>query len=513
MWLISVIHSFVVMITSTYSYRILGIVPAPSYSHQIVFQPLWRELSLKGHKVTVLTTNPMNNPSLINLTEINLNSTYEIWNSSIITEMVNVSTWELYNKIIKLGYEVFDKQLQHSEVQDILVNKTDGFDLVLVETVFSSMIAFSKKLKCPLIQLFSLDGTSFNYHGIGNPSHPATHPDFLLPFSGRLTFFQRLISTAYLSFTYYIDTFHIAPFQELLVKRYFGKDYPSLNELLRTTSGIFVNTDNAFRETRPLLMSVAQIGGGIHMKLPKPLPKNLQNYLDNATNGAIYFSLGSNIKSKLLSDETRNILLETFSELPYTVFWKFEQDDLPGKPDNVIIYKWFPQQDVFRHPKIKLVISQGGLQSTEEALLSHIPIVGIPFIGDQHHNIHRLVQKGVGLSVDYSNINKKSLKNAILEVMNNPKYRERVKELATLARDEPMTGLERGVWWTEYIIRHRGAKHLRSPALDLHFYEYFCLDVISFMLLTSIGFIYIFFKSVKLSFNVIKSVLLKPAVN
>lgn len=70
-------------------------------------------------------------------------------------------------------------------------------------------------------------------------------------------------------------------------------------------------------------------------------------HLDNATQGFIYFSLGSNVKSKDLIEKTRNVILETFAELPYKVLWKFELKDLPGKPDNVMTAKWFPQQDIF----------------------------------------------------------------------------------------------------------------------------------------------------------------------
>jgi glucuronosyltransferase len=35
------------------------------------------------------------------------------------------------------------------------------------------------------------------------------------------------------------------------------------------------------------------------------------------------------------------------------------------------------------------------------------------------------------------------------------------------------------VFWTEYVIRHKGAPHMRSAALDLTWYQYFLLDVIA----------------------------------
>lgn len=74
--------------------------------------------------------------------------------------------------------------------------------------------------------------------------------------------------------------------------------------------------------------------------------QELKNILDNAKQGVIYFSLGTNLKSKNLPKEKLNALLDTFRELPYLILWKFELDDISNKPDNVVIRKWFPQQDV-----------------------------------------------------------------------------------------------------------------------------------------------------------------------
>lgn len=68
--------------------------------------------------------------------------------------------------------------------------------------------------------------------------------------------------------------------------------------------------------------------------------------MDNATEGVLYFSMGTNVKSKDLSLETKKILLEVFKELPFTILWKYEDDKLEGLPGNVKIEKWVPQQDV-----------------------------------------------------------------------------------------------------------------------------------------------------------------------
>lgn len=76
--------------------------------------------------------------------------------------------------------------------------------------------------------------------------------------------------------------------------------------------------------------------------------QELKEYLDSAEEGFVYFSLGGNVKSKDLNNQTMSNILEAFREIPYKVLWKFEANNLPGKPDNVKLIRWAPQQDVLR---------------------------------------------------------------------------------------------------------------------------------------------------------------------
>ncbi|KAF2902531.1 hypothetical protein ILUMI_03654 [Ignelater luminosus] len=479
--MISVLFGFVVVTTPTFSARILGLVPTPSFSHQIVFRPLWRELSLRGHNVVVLTTDPMKDSTLTNLTEIDASSSYKLWNEMNFNEMLEMGFFEGMNKVISFFYDVMEEQMQLPEVQNLLKNETEHFDVVMLE--FPLLASFAERFDCPIILMSSADLPSYTYHALGNPSHPVLNPDLMLGFSYKLNFFQRLTSSLFTVSMEYIFKYGIMPFLDGLVKKHFGNDYSPLEETLKRTCLLLVNTNLIFQPPRPLLPNIIEIGGGIHITPAKPLPRDLQHQLDKAKDGFIYFSLGSNVKSNRLSESTKKIFLETFAELPYLVLWKFEEEKLPGKPDNVIISKWFSQQDVFRHPNIKLFITQGGLQSSEEAIYNYIPMVGIPFMADQQSNVQKMVSKGMAVLVNHDTMDKDTLKAAILEVLKNPSYRNRVKELAELAKDQPMTGLERAVWWTEYVLRHKGTKHLRSPALDIPSYQYYLLDVIGFCLL------------------------------
>jgi len=56
-----------------------------------------------------------------------------------------------------------------------------------------------------------------------------------------------------------------------------------------------------------------------------------------------------------------------------------------------------------------------------------------------------------------------------------------MKKISAISKDEPQSSLNRAVWWTEYVIRHNGAKHLRSAAIDLAWYQYLLLDVAAFL--------------------------------
>jgi glucuronosyltransferase len=67
------------------------------------------------------------------------------------------------------------------------------------------------------------------------------------------------------------------------------------------------------------------------------------------------------------------------------------------------------------------------------------------------------------------------------------RYRENAQRLSRIFRDQPRTPLENAVYWTEYVIRNKGAPHLRSAVLDLAWYQYVLLDVITVLALAIVS--------------------------
>lgn len=149
--------------------------------------------------------------------------------------------------------------------------------------------------------------------------------------------------------------------------------------------------------------------------------KELKAFLDNATEGVIYFSLGTNVKSKYLPESKKKVLINTLTKLPYKVLWKFEDDEIKNKSGNVRIEKWLPQQDLLGHPNIKLFVTQAGLQSLEEALFEGVPLLAVPFLGDQFVNAKRIQKLGVGLRLDFRTLSEETFSALILQIVEDPK--------------------------------------------------------------------------------------------
>lgn len=75
----------------------------------------------------------------------------------------------------------------------------------------------------------------------------------------------------------------------------------------------------------------------------------------------------------------------------------------------------------------------------------------------------------------------------------NPKYLENIKHVAELMNDNPLPSLDLAVYWCEYLIRHKGAPHLRPPTHNMYWFQELILDVIVFVLIALIAALYIIF--------------------
>lgn len=244
---------------------------------------------------------------------------------------------------------------------------------------------------------------------------------------------------------------------------------------------------------RPSVPALIEVGGLQVKETPDPLPIDINDWIENAKHGVIYFSFGANVKTSYLHTRKLEEIKKTFSKLKQRVIWKYENDSMDGLPNNVRIWKWLPQDDLLAHPNVKLFITHGGLGSILEAKVRGVPIVGIPLYSDQRKNVEVCRTKGWAVVLSYNDLNEKTLTNAITEALYNPKYRENVRRLSRLHLDRPMSAMNTATFWAEYVIRHRGAKHMQSKGVYLNWFQLHSFDVIGLILLILITTISILF--------------------
>ncbi|CAB3371478.1 Hypothetical predicted protein [Cloeon dipterum] len=462
--------------------KILAFFGFSSQSHNNFYNALTTELAERGHDLTVVTSYPMKNPPSKNYKQIDAKVARELFSKFNTVQASTESVVERLGKWRESAefFMMCTKVINMTEVKDLMKEK---FDLVLVPMFMNECgYPFAWLNKAPLILLAPTGVASLYELGNGNPEPTSYVPNLFLPFTDHMTFAERLINTLVTHIVNFIRFYFHFPAVDAATKEIFGPDTPTVAELQKSASLQIINGHFSLNYPRPFIPAIIEAGGMQIKKNSSPLPKDLQEFLDGATDGAIFFSMGSILKAKDMPPEIVEAFTSAFNELPQRVIWKWEPEVLPGKPKNVKTGAWLPQQSILAHPNLKLFITHGGLLSTQEASYHGIPLVGIPMMGDQLLNVLRSENMGYALQLSYTNISKESILSTVKRVLNEPKFLAKAKELQTRVHDQPQTPLERAVFWTEYVLRHNGAPHLRSAAVDLEWYQLHLLDVYAFLI-------------------------------
>lgn len=265
--LIVIIELLFALVVSVSGARILGIAPMPSFSHQMAFRSIWRELSLRGHEVYVLTTDPQNDPRLVNLTEVSLRHCYK-HKIQFEDQLEHLSNMEVVQEVRVMMGKVTEDFISNKQLQT-WINESKRFDLVLVETFYPEFLILGEIFDCPKILICSLDTSTAIHRYIGNQIHGVAFDEYNLPFAGEKTVLERLFATLYHVFIRNFPGFEI---KNRILKKYFGETAPSVEELLRKVDMTFLNTNPIF-DSRGLAATTITYGPFIHIREPAKLPQ------------------------------------------------------------------------------------------------------------------------------------------------------------------------------------------------------------------------------------------------
>lgn len=149
--------------------------------------------------------------------------------------------------------------------------------------------------------------------GLATPFSHVAHA--ILDFSDEMAFAERLYNVVLSIFDAAIvrPFFHL-PRQTTIAEKHFADlgPLPSLDSLNKNISMTLVYTHRSITYPRPSMPGLINIGGA-HIKPTQPLPADIQQFLDGASNGAIFFSLGTFLKSSSMSKHHLAAFLSTIS--------------------------------------------------------------------------------------------------------------------------------------------------------------------------------------------------------
>ncbi|CAI6346137.1 unnamed protein product [Macrosiphum euphorbiae] len=326
------------------------------------------------------------------------------------------------------------------------------FDLVIIEPLFSECVSYlAAKLNVPLIYVLPVPTMGIMERIFtGHISNPAVVAFNLARFGVPKTFFQRTSNLAI-----YISCTIIRMYNELIMKFTAPREYDLHTPV--PPSLVFVNRHFTIEPASPISSNVVEIGGiHLNLKATKKLPKDILNFIEQSPHGVVYFTLGSTVKMTSLPEHIKNAIIDALGQIPQRVLWKYE-DKIENLPKNVMIKKWLPQHEILLHPNVKLFISHGGISGLYEAIDGGVPILGFPLFGDQQRNIDNLVNAEIAISMDILSITKDAFLKNVLELLKNKKYMENAKDASKIFKDRPMSPASLVVYWTEYVLHHKGA--------------------------------------------------------
>ncbi|XP_034086163.1 UDP-glucuronosyltransferase 2C1-like isoform X1 [Gymnodraco acuticeps] len=480
-------------------------------SHWINMKVLVEELHSRGHTITVLRSSDsmyikQESPYYESITmDSSAGFNKEIF-GSFTTTMINMrrrgaSLWSRISLEYEMGKQFSQMHKNQVEMVGEIFENTQlmqslndaKYDLVLTDPGLGGGVFLGHRLGLPLV--FNVRWT------VQGDGHDAIAPSPLsyVPISGtemtdKMTFPQRVKNLLMYVLTrfliWHITDSNYTPF----VQRYFGNDVHYM-ELFQAADIWLMRNDFTFEFPRPTMPNIVYMSG-FQCKPSKPLSKELEDFVQSSgEHGVIVMTLGT-LVAALPEDITEDIAA-AFAQLPQKVIWRHKGKRPSTLGNNTLLLDWLPQNDLLGHPKTKLFVAHGGTNGIQEAIYHGVPLVGLPLMFDQPDNFFRMKARGVAQVLDIATVNKDNFLEVLKEVLYDPTYREKMRVLSNLHRDQPMKPLDKAMFWIEFVMRNKGAAHLRTESYKMSKIQYHSIDVVAFLLAVMLLVLTVFLVAVK----------------
>lgn len=136
--------------------KILGFFTTPSYSHQQTFQTLCKELAIRGHEVTFISPEILNDESIKKLKGIDIHQTYDLKKKYSVGRFLSkdVFTFERVLGYFLLSGVPTEIAFADEEVIE-LIKSGEEYDLLILQGMHPLTFAMAAKFKAPIIGKFA----------------------------------------------------------------------------------------------------------------------------------------------------------------------------------------------------------------------------------------------------------------------------------------------------------------------------------------------------------------------
>uniref|UniRef100_A0A3P9LJG6 2-hydroxyacylsphingosine 1-beta-galactosyltransferase n=1 Tax=Oryzias latipes TaxID=8090 RepID=A0A3P9LJG6_ORYLA len=457
--------------------KVIVVPPIMFESHLYIFKTLASALSQEGHESHFLVSEGREVPPS---NHYHLQRYPGIFNSSAADSFLQSKVTNIFSGRLTF-LELFDILDHYAQNCDVVVGNTElmnrlkeeKFDLLLVDP--NEMCGFV--IAHILGVQYAVFSTGLWYPAeVGAPAPLSYVPEFNSLLTDRMSLVERIANTAvYLAQRFGVH-YIILPKYDQIMWKHGVKPQVAMADLVQGSRLWMLCTDMALEFPRPTLPHVVYIGG-ILTKPPSPLPQDFEAWVSEASeHGVVIVSFGAGVK--YLSQDIANKLAGALGRLSQRVIWRFSGVPPNNLGNNTKLVDWMPQNDLLGHPKTRAFLSHGGLNSIYEAMYHGVPVVGVPLFGDHYDTMTRVAAKGMGIMLHWKYMSEEDLFIALTSVMKDNRYRQQARLLSNIHKDQPGHPVSRAVYWISYILRHKGANHLRSAVYEVSPYQYFLLDVV-----------------------------------
>jgi UDP:flavonoid glycosyltransferase YjiC (YdhE family) len=205
--------------------------------------------------------------------------------------------------------------------------------------------------------------------------------------------------------------------------------------------------------------------------MPRVFPSltaGLQEELDHMAGKnekAILIAFGStlNMSPETLPQLWNAVTRALDSKLVHRVYWSIGKGaPLPKETHpQVQFMDWSPQQAMLNHPAMSLFVTHGGAESIHEAIYGGVPMLAIPFFGDQPGNAVRVAELNIARTHSKFDLNEYDVYQSIVDIIEDRdgQIQKSVQSMKYLARSQSKRGIQHAVDLIE-TIAEVGSDHL-----------------------------------------------------